>query len=142
MLNDKLILFSSTDGDITVDVKLSNDNVWLSQKQIEYLFGRDQSVISRHIKNIFKDELDEKSNMHFLHIANSDKPVAFYNLDVIISIGYRVKSKRGVEFRHWANAVLKEYLLKGYALNNNILDKTHNEYQNLLDLLNKTLINK
>ncbi|MCX8514638.1 MAG: virulence protein RhuM/Fic/DOC family protein [Burkholderiales bacterium] len=141
MLNDKLILFSSTDGDITVDVQLSNDTVWLSQKQIEFLFGRDQSVISRHIKNIFKDELDEKSNMHFLHIANSDKPVAFYNLDVIISVGYRVKSKRGVEFRRWANAVLKEYLLKGYALNNNILDKTHNEYQNLLGLLNKTLIN-
>jgi DNA ligase (NAD+) len=76
-----------------------------------------------------------------LHIANSDKPVSVYSLDVIISVGYRVKSKRGVEFRKWANSVLKDYLLKGYALNNNLLDKTHHEYQNLLDLLGKTLAN-
>lgn len=139
MNNKELVLFNSSDGNVAVDVKLEQDTVWLSQKQIEYLFERDQSVISRHIKNVFKDELEEKSNMHFLHIANSDKPVAFYSLDVIISVGYRVKSKRGVEFRKWANSVLKDYLLKGYALNNNLLDKAHHEYQNLLDLLNKTL---
>ena len=141
MNNKELVLFHSSDGNVAVDVKLEQDTVWLSQKQIEYLFERDQSVISRHIKNVFKDELEEKSNMHFLHIANSDKPVAFYSLDVIISVGYRVKSKRGVEFRKWANSVLKDYLLKGYALNNNLLDKTHHEYQNLLDLLGKTLAN-
>lgn len=139
MNNKELVLFHSSDGNVAVDVKLEQDTVWLSQKQIEYLFERDQSVISRHIKNVFKDELEEKSNMHFLHIANSDKPVAFYSLDVIISVGYRVKSKRGVEFRKWANLVLKDYLLKGYALNNNLINKTHHEYQNLLDLLNKTL---
>jgi hypothetical protein len=81
------------------------------------LFGRDQSVISRHIANIFKEgELDEKSNMHFLHIANADRPTAFYNLDVIISVGYRIKSIQGTQFRQWANRVLKEYLLKGYAI--------------------------
>ena len=79
--------------------------------------------------------------MHFLHIANSDKPVAFYNLDVIIGVGYRVKSKRGVEFRKWANSVLKDYLLKGYAINKNIIDTTHKEYQNLVELLGKTLAN-
>ncbi|MBX9866581.1 MAG: virulence protein RhuM/Fic/DOC family protein [Burkholderiales bacterium] len=141
MNNKELVLFNSSDGNVAVDVKLEQDTVWLSQKQIEYLFERDQSVISRHIKNVFKDELEEKSNMHFLHIANSDKPVAFYSLDVIISVGYRVKSKRGVEFRKWANSVLKDYLLKGYALNNNLINKTHAEYQNLLDLLNKTLAN-
>lgn len=141
MNNKELVLFNSSDGNVAVDVKLEQDTVWLSQKQIEYLFERDQSVISRHIKNVFKDELEEQSNMHFLHIANSDKPVAFYSLDVIISVGYRVKSKRGVEFRKWANSVLKDYLLKGYALNNNLINKTHHEYQNLLDLLNKTLAN-
>ena len=82
------------------------------------LFGRDVSVISRHIKNIFKEgEVEEESNLHFLQIANSDKPVAYYSLDVIISVGYRVKSKRGVEFRRWANNVLKQYILKGYAVN-------------------------
>ncbi len=79
--------------------------------------------------------------MHFLHIANSDKPVAFYNLDVIISVGYRVKSKRGIEFRRWANSVLKNYLLKGYAVNSNIIDTTNKEYQNLIVLLGNTLIN-
>ena len=84
------------------------------------LFDRDQSVISRHIRNVFKEgEVDEKSNMHFLHITNSDRPVAYYSLDVIISVGYRVKSQRGVEFRKWANSVLKQYIMQGYAVNNN-----------------------
>ena len=82
------------------------------------LYERDISVISRHIQNVFKEgEVDKKRNLHFLQIANSDRPVAFYSLDVIISVGYRVKSKRGVEFRRWANSVLKEYLLKGYVVN-------------------------
>ena len=101
-------------------VTVEDETVWLNQNQMIELFGRDQSVISRHIRNVFKEhEVDEKSNMHFLHIANSNKPVAFYSLDVIISVGYRVKSKRGVEFRRWANSVLKQYILKGYAVNDN-----------------------
>ena len=84
------------------------------------LFSVDRTVITRHVNNVFRDEeLDEKSNVHFLHIANSDKPVKFYSLDVIISVGYRVKSKRGIEFRRWANKVLKDYILKGYAVNHN-----------------------
>lgn len=95
--------------------------IWLTQNQLIQLFERDQSVISRHISNAFKEELDRESNMHFLHIANSDRPVAFYSLDVIISVGYRVKSKRGVEFRKWANSVLKDYIIKGYAVNDNRL---------------------
>ena len=83
-------------------VTVEDETVWLNQNQMIELFGRDQSVISRHIRNVSKEhEVDEKSNMHFLHIANSNKPVAFYSLDVIISVGYRVKSKRGVEFRRW-----------------------------------------
>ena len=141
MNNKELVLFTSTDGNVTVDVQLKSDTVWLTQKQISELFDKERSVVTKHINNIFKEqELDEKSNVQNLHIANSDKPVAFYSLDVIISVGYRVKSKRGVEFRKWANSVLKDYLLKGYALNNNLLDKAHHEYQNLLDLLNKTLV--
>jgi prophage maintenance system killer protein len=139
---DKLILFTSNDNNITVDVVLENDTVWLTQKQISSLYEKERSVITKHIRNVFNDqELDEKSNVQILHIATSDKPVSFYSLDVIISVGYRVKSNRGVEFRRWANSVLKDYLLKGYALNNNLIDKTHTEYQNILNLLNKTLVN-
>ena len=102
----ELVIFKAQDGNVKLDVKLEDETVWLTQNQMSELFARDRSVITKHIKNIFKEnEVDEKSNVHFLHIANSDKPVALYSLDVIISVGYRVKSKRGVEFRKWANSV-------------------------------------
>lgn len=92
----------------------------MTQAQMTQLFEVDRTGVTRHINNAIKEgEIEEKSNVHFLHIANSDKPVKCYSLDVIISIGYRVKSQRGVEFRKWANSVLKEYILKGYAVNNN-----------------------
>ena len=120
MNKNEIVIFETEDKSVTLPVAVENETVWLNQNQMIELFGRDQSVISRHIRNVFKEqEVDEKSNMHFLHIANSDKPVAYYSLDVIISVGYRVKSKRGVEFRRWANSVLKQYILKGYAVNNN-----------------------
>ncbi|MBR3822497.1 MAG: virulence RhuM family protein, partial [Kiritimatiellae bacterium] len=99
-------------------VRLENETVWLTQAQLCELFQRDVSVISRHIKNIFSEgELEKESNLHFLQIANSDRPVALYSLDVIISVGYRVKSVIGTRFRQWANKVLKEYILRGYAVN-------------------------
>ncbi len=117
---NEIVIFETEDNEVKLPVMVEDETVWLNQNQMIELFGRDQSVISRHIRNVFKEhEVDEKSNMHFLHIANSDKPVAFYSLDVIISVGYRVKSKRGVEFRRWANSVLKQYILKGYAVNDN-----------------------
>ena len=117
---NEIVIFETEDKEVKLPVTVEDETVWLNQNQMIELFGRDQSVISRHIRNAFKEhEVDEKSNMHFLHIANSDKPVAFYSLDVIISVGYRVKSKRGVEFRRWANSVLKQYILKGYAVNDN-----------------------
>ena len=99
-------------------MRLENETVWLTQAQLCELFQRDVSVISRHIKNIFSEgELEKESNLHFLQIANSDRPVALYSLDVIISVGYRVKSVIGTRFRQWANKVLKEYILRGYAVN-------------------------
>ncbi|MBU2445690.1 MAG: virulence protein RhuM/Fic/DOC family protein [Bacteroidetes bacterium] len=113
----EIVIYRTNDGRVKLDVKLERETVWLNQSQLAKLFDRDQSVISRHIKNIFKEqELDDKSNMQFLHIPKSDKPVAFFNLDVIISLGYRVKSQRGTQFRIWANKVLKDYLIKGYAI--------------------------
>ncbi len=112
-----IVIYKTTDGKVKLDVKLEEETVWLNQSQLVELFERDQSVISRHINNIFKEgELDKKSNMHFMHIAKSDKPVAFFSLDVVISVGYRVKSQRGTQFRIWANRILKDYLLKGYVL--------------------------
>lgn len=117
-------IYKTKDGKTEVEVRFDEDTVWLSQSQLIALFQRDQSVISRHISNIFREgELDKKSNMHFLHIANSDKPVAHYNLDVVISVGYRVKSKRGTQFRQWATQRLKDYLVKGYAINQQRLDQ-------------------
>ena len=101
-----------------LEVRVNEETVWLTQAQMSDLFGRDRSVITKHIRNIFTEkELDEKSNVHFLHFANSDKPVKLFSLDVIISVGYRVKSTQGTRFRQWANKVIKEYLLKGYCIN-------------------------
>ena len=106
---------------LRLDVRLENETVWLTQSQLCQLFKRDVSVISRHIKNIFAEgELEKESNLHFLQIANSDRPVALYSLDVIISVGYRVKSVIGTRFRQWANKILKEYILRGYAINDRI----------------------
>ncbi len=120
--DNEIVLFETEDKAIKLSVPIENETVWLSQAQMIELFDRDQSVISRHINNAFSEEVDKESNMHFLHIANSDKPVAFYSLDVIISVGYRVKSQRGIEFRRWANKVLKDYIIKGYAVNEKRLE--------------------
>ena len=121
---NEIVLFETEDRSVTLPVAVQNETVWLTQAQMMTLFERDQSVISRHINNVFKEEEVEKiSNMQFLHIPNSDKPIAVYSLDVIISVGYRVKSKRGVEFRKWANSVLKQYILQGYAVNNNRINQ-------------------
>jgi len=123
-MNNAIQIYQSPDGQMQLDVQMDNQTVWLTQAQMVLLFERDQSVISRHIRNVFTEgELEEKSNMQNLHIANSDKPVTYYNLDVIISIGYRVKSQRGTQFRQWATARLKDFLVKGYAINQKRLDE-------------------
>jgi hypothetical protein len=110
-------LFKTEDEKISVDVRFEDETVWLTQEQMATLFDRDRTVIVKHIANIFSEgELDEKSNVQFLHIANSDKPVKFYNLNVIISVGYRVKSQRGTQFRIWATKRLNEYIRKGFTM--------------------------
>lgn len=112
-----VIYHESESPDFQIEVRVEDETVWLTQAQMVDLFGRDRSVITKHINNIFREnELTEKSNVHFLHNAFSDKPVKLYSLDVIISVGYRVKSQRGTQFRIWANKVLKNFLLKGYAI--------------------------
>ena len=110
------------DETIRLEVRMDEETVWLTQQQMAELFQKDQSVVARHINNAFKEgELDENSNMHFLHNTRYKyRPTKVYSLDVIISVGYRVKSKRGTAFRQWANKVLKDYLLRGYAINQRI----------------------
>ncbi len=112
------IILYQPDQTIKLEVYLENETVWLTQAQMSELFQRERTVITKHINNVFKEnELDEKSNVQKLHIAFSDKPIKAYSLDVIISVGYRVKSMRGTQFRQFANKVLKEYMIKGYAVN-------------------------
>ena len=130
-MKNEIILYQSGELAEHIEVRLDGDTVWLNQVQIANLFQRDQSVISRHIRNVFiEGELMEERNMQKMHIPNSDKPVAFYNLDVIISVGYRVKSKQGTQFRIWATNVLRDYLLKGYAMNQRI-ERIENNVENL-----------
>lgn len=122
MEKDNEIILYQPDTSVKLEVRLEDDTVWLTQQQMSDLFLRDRTVITRHINNIFKEkELVEESNVHFLHIANSDKPIKLYSLDVIISVGYRVKSIRGTQFRIWANKVLKDYLLRGYSVNQRLM---------------------
>lgn len=137
----KIVLYQAKDGRTSLDVQLRDETVWLTQAQMAELFERDQSVISRHVNNVFKEaELPQQSNMQKMHIALSDKPIALYSLDVIISVGYRVKSQRGTQFRIWATSVLKDYLVRGYAHNQHRLtEKGIEEVRGVLTLLANTL---
>lgn len=111
-------IYQTADGQTRIEVQLQGNTVWLSQAQMVDLFGRDASVISRHIRNALEEgEASEKSNMQKMQIANADRPVTFYDLDVVISVGYRIKSPQGVQFRRWATQRLREYLVQGYSLN-------------------------
>jgi len=114
----EIVLYQAPDGSVKLDVRLERDTIWLSQKQMALLFDTERSVITKHLRNIFQSgELEEKSNVQKMHIPGSDKPVAFYSLDAIISVGYRVNSKRGTQFRIWATQVLRDHILRGYTVN-------------------------
>ena len=124
-----------------LEVRVNEDTVWLTQAQMAELFGRERTVITKHIRNIFAEqELDEISNVHFLHFANSDKPVKLFSLDVIISVGYRVKSIQGTHFRQWANKILKEYLLRGCSVNTrlNSIERRLEEHEQKIDFFVRT----
>lgn len=119
---NNFILYTTPEGEVKLNVLLENETIWLTQEQMSQLFDRERSVITKHIGNVFSEgELEEKSNVQNLHISGSDKPVKFYNLDVIISVGYRVKSQKGTQFRIWATKTLKEYIIKGFVLDDNRL---------------------
>jgi hypothetical protein len=132
--DSNILLYQTEDGRTKLEVRLEDESVWLSQEQISELFQRERSVITKHINNIFKEgELNEQSNVQILHIAGSDRPVKFYNLDVIISVGYRVKSLRGTQFRIWATERLREYLIKGFTMNDDLLKSGAGYFEELLE---------
>ena len=158
MNKNEIVIFETEDKAITLPVAVGNETVWLSANQMALLFGRDEKTIRKHINNVFSEnEVDRNNNTQKMRVDGVKQLVPFYTLDVIISVGYRVKSKRGVEFRRWANSVLKNYILKGYAVNDNrikqlgevirIMKRTEEEldskqvlsviekYSNALDLL-------
>jgi len=143
------IILYQPDETVRLEVRLEDDTVWLTQAQMAELFQKDQSVIARHIGNVFREgELNEKSNMQILHNTLSKyKPTKVYNLNVIISVGYRVKSKRGTQFRIWATSILKEFLLRGYAVNQQLmrleqrLDAKLDAQQNEIQVIKATLTN-
>lgn len=117
-----ILIYQSDDGITRIETRLENETVWLTQAQMAELFQKERSVVTKHIANVFEEgELDEKSNVQILHISTSDRPVKFYNLDVIISVGYRVKSHQGTKFRQWATARLREYIVKGFTMNDELL---------------------
>lgn len=120
MNKNEIVIFETEDKSITLPVAVEQETVWLSANQMAVLFGRDEKTIRKHINNVFaEEEVNKDNNTQKMRVDGVKQPVPFYTLDVIISVGYRVKSKRGVEFRRWANSVLKQYILKGYAVNDN-----------------------
>ena len=139
----EIIIYQTTYGQSSIEVKMQNDTVWLTLDLMADLFQRDKSTVSRHIKNVFKEgELDRDAVVaNFATTASDGKTyqVDYYNLDVIISVGYRVKSQRGTQFRIWANRVLKDYLTKGYAINEKIRQENLVELRQLVQLVGRTL---
>ena len=143
MEEKKIVIYQTEDGQTQIDVRLENDTVWLTQAQMAELFQKDQSVVARHLNNAIKEGELEKSNMQILHnTLYKYRPTKVYDLDAIISVGYRVKSKRGVAFRIWARKILKEYLIKGYAVNERIHKEQIGELRQLVGMLGRTIQNQ
>ena len=141
---NKIVIYQTEDGQTQIDVRLENDTVWLTQAQMAELFQKDQSVIARHINNAVKEgELEENSNMQFLHNTQYKyRPTRIYDLDAIICVGYRVHSKRGTAFRIWARQILKDYLIKGYAVNERIRKEQIGELRQLIGMVGRAIQNK
>lgn len=144
---NSIVIYQTNDGETSIDVKFQDETAWLSQAQMSELFQKDRTVIGRHISNIFKEgELERETTCaKFAHVGNDGDQqyvTTLYNLDVIISVGYRVKSKRGTQFRIWANKVLKQYLLQGYAVNERIVSQKYDELSQLVKVLGRTIQNQ
>lgn len=149
-MNNSIEIYHSQDGSVQLNVKLENETVWLTQSQMAELFGKDRTTINRHISNIFKEgELDESlvyaKNAHTKNYGRRSgftqvKEITLYNLDVIISVGYRVKSVQGTRFRQWATSVLKQYLIKGYVVNQQIKLDRYNDLKDVVRLMSRSIV--
>ena len=145
-LNNKIVIYQSEDGKTQLDVKLEGETVWLNRQQLAELFDRDVKTIGKHINNVLKEELNDgiPTVAKFATVQTEgtravSREIEYYNLDMIISVGYRVKSKRGIDFRRWANNVLKQYLIKGYAVNERIRKQQIGELRQLVQVLGRTI---
>ena len=135
-----IVIYQSEDGNTRINVNLQGETVWLSANQMAILFDRDEKTIRKHINNVFSEgELPKNNNTQKMRVDDVKQAVAFYTLDVIISVGYRVKSKRGTQFRIWANKILKEYLIKGFAINDKITQRKYEDLSQLVHILGRTI---
>ena len=140
MEDNKIVIYQTEDGQTQIDVRLENDTVWLTQAQMAELFQKDQSVVARHLNNALKEGELEDSNMQFLHNTQYKyRPTKIYDLDAIITVGYRVKSKRGIAFRIWARKIIKQYLIKGYAINERIRKEQIGELRQMVQVIGRTI---
>lgn len=136
----QLVIYRDKKGNIEFRADISNETIWATQAQIVDLFNIDQSVVSRHIRNVFKDkEVDQKSNMQKMHIANSDKPVITYSLDVILAVGYKTNSKTAIEFRKWATKTLRSYIIDGFAINRKRISENYSQFLHVVEDIKKLL---
>ena len=147
-MNNSIEIYSSQDGSIQLNVKLENDTVWLNRQQMAELFGRDYKTISKHINNALHEELEGElvvakfattKNYGRIEGFTQEQMVEYFSLEMITSVGFRVKSKQGVAFRKWANSVLKQYLIKGYAINQQIKLDRYNELKDVVRLMSRTV---
>lgn len=145
-LDNKIVLYQTDDGHLQLDVKLENETVWLTQAQMVQLFDSSKANVSEHIKHIYEEkELDENSTVRKFRTVRSEgnrqveRSVTYYNLDLIISLGYRINTKRGIQFRRWASAVLKDYLIKGYAINQRIREENYRQMAQLVQSMARTI---
>ena len=142
--DQKIVIYQTEDGKTQIDVRLEDETVWLNVAQMATLFTKEESNVRRHVLNAFKDgELErDDNNVHFLHVNGVKKPVPFYSLDVIISVGYRVHSKRGTAFRIWARKIIKDYLVKGYVVNERIRKEQLGELRQLVQVASRAISNQ
>lgn len=137
---NNIVIYQAPSGAIELRGDVKGETIWATQAQIANVFGIERSVVTKHINNIIKDkEVDKKSNVHFLHIANSDKPVSFYSLDIILSVGYRTNSAKAIDFRIWATKTLREHITKGYTINRKQISKNYDSFLKTVESVQKLL---